>query len=181
MYIQNLSGYRLPVSFTTGAPWYVLTLWFCLGAPLLSSQWLPGSGWRVFLLRSFGSRIGRGCRIKPGVRIKFPWRLVLGQDCWLGEDVWIDNLAVVDIGNRVCISQGVYLCTGNHDFRSPDFTLRLGSITVGSDAWIAAWAVIPPGCQIDEAAVVALGAVVSGSVPAGAIVRGNPSVVVGWR
>ena len=48
-------------------------------------------------------------------------------------------------------------------------------------AWIAARAVLAPGTVIGAGAVVALGAVVSGTVPPGAIVRGNPAVVVGER
>jgi putative colanic acid biosynthesis acetyltransferase WcaF len=148
---------------------------------MLAARWWPGSAWRVGLLRAFGARIGPGCRIKPGLRVKFPWRLQLGRACWLAEDAWIDNLAPVTLGDRVCISQGAYLCTGNHDFRSPGFTLRLGPITVESDAWIAARAVLAPGTRIGAGAVVALAAVVSGNVPAGAIMRGNPAVVVGQR
>jgi acetyltransferase-like isoleucine patch superfamily enzyme len=57
----------------------------------------------------------------------------------------------------------------------------LGPITIGSDAWIAARAVLAPGTQVGSGAVVALGAVVSGSVPPGAIVRGNPAQMVGQR
>lgn len=179
--IQQLDRYRIPSDWHPGAPLPQQILWFCLGSPLLALRWLPGSAWRVLLLRFFGATIGAGCRLKPGLRVKFPWRLVVGQACWLAEDAWIDNLALVQLGDRVCLSQGAYLCTGNHDFRSPGFALRLGPITIGSDAWIAARAVLAPGSQIGEGAVVALGAVVSGSVPAGAIVRGNPAVVVHWR
>ncbi len=179
--IQQLDRYRTPLDWHPGAPLLVQILWFSLGAPLLAARWLPGSAWRVLLLRTFGARIGAGCRLKPGLRVKFPWRLVVGQACWLAEDAWLDNLAPITIGDRVCISQGAYLCTGNHDFRSPGFDLRLGPITVGSEAWIAARAVLAPGTQIGTGAVVALGAVVSGAVPAGAIMRGNPAVVVGQR
>jgi putative colanic acid biosynthesis acetyltransferase WcaF len=179
--IQQLDRYHTPPDWNPGAPLLVQILWFCLGASLLAARWLPGSGWRVTLLRTFGARIGSSCRIKPGLRVKFPWRLQVGQACWLAEDAWIDNLAIVRLGDRVCLSQGAYLCTGNHDFRSPAFSLRHGPITIGSDAWIAARAVIAPGSRIGAGSVVALGAVVRGSVPAGAIVRGNPSVVVGWR
>ena len=179
--IQQLDRYRTPPDWHPGAPLLLRTLWFCLGAPLLSAPWLPGSAWRVALLRAFGARIGSGCRLKPGLRVKFPWRLVVGHHCWLAEDAWIDNLAPVTLGDRVCLSQGTYLCTGNHDFRSPGFDLMLGPITIASDAWIAARAVLAPGTQIGGGAVVAFGAVVSGSVPPGAIVRGNPAVVVGQR
>lgn len=181
MTIQNLAAYRTPPDWNPGAPRAVLALWFCLGSPLLAARWLPGSAWRVLLLRWFGARIGPNCRIKPGLRVKFPWRLCVGAACWLAEDAWIDNLAPVTLGNRVCLSQATYLCTGNHDFRSPDFQLRLGEIFVGDDAWIAARAVLAPGTRIGAGAVVALGAVVHGAVPAGAILQGNPARVVGQR
>jgi putative colanic acid biosynthesis acetyltransferase WcaF len=178
---QNLHTYRTPPDWHPGAPVLVQTLWFVLGAPLLAARWLPGSAWRVTLLRAFGARIGVGCRLKPGVRVKFPWRLQVGHHCWLAEGAWLDNLAPITLADRVCLSQGAYLCTGNHDFRSPSFDLRLGPITVDSDAWIAAGAVLAPGTQVGAGAVVALAAVVSGTVPPGAIVRGNPAVVVGER
>lgn len=178
---QRLDLYKTPVNWHPGASGVVQTLWFCLGSPLLSLRWLPGSYWRIHLLRAFGARVGDGCRLKPGLRVKFPWRLQIGQHCWLAEGAWIDNLASVCLGDRICLSQGVYLCTGNHDFRSPSFNLRIAPITIGSDAWIAAYSVLAPGTSIGDGAVVSLGSVVSGAVPPGAIVRGNPSVLVGWR
>lgn len=135
----------------------------------------------MLLLRSFGASIGPSCRVKPGLRVKFPWRLKVGKACWLGERVWIDNLAPVELGDRVCLSQGAYLCTGNHNFRAPGFDLCSDSIHIESDVWIAANAVLAPGTVVGAGAVVALGAVVSGYVPDGAIVRGNPAVVVGKR
>lgn len=181
MILQNLAAYRTPPDWHPGAPLSLQIFWFCLGSPLLAARWLPGSVWRVGLLRMFGSRIGRGCRIKPGLRVKFPWRLVVGEACWLAEDAWLDNLAPITLGDRVCISQGAYLCTGNHNFRSPGFDLRLGSITIGSDAWIAARAVIAPGTKIGPGAVVALGAVVSGVVEPSSIMRGNPAVLSARR
>lgn len=179
--IQQLDHYRTAPDWHPGASLLVQALWFCLGAPLLASRWLPGSLWRVALLRCFGARIGVGCRLKPGLRVKFPWRLQVGRSCWLAEDAWIDNLALVTLGDRVCLSQGTYLCTGNHDFRASGFDLRLGPIVVGSDAWIAARAVLAPGTCVGPRAVIALGAVVSGKVPAGAIMRGNPAVRTGQR
>jgi putative colanic acid biosynthesis acetyltransferase WcaF len=181
MVIQNLDRYRTPADYSPGRSAVVLSLWFCLGSPLLSASWLPGSAWRVFLLRGFGAHIGSGCRLKPGLRIKFPWRFRCGDHCWLGEDVWIDNLAPVRLGDRVCLSQGAYLCTGNHDFRSPEFGLRLGPVCVGSDAWIAARAVLAPGTVVGEGAVVGLGAVTGGEIAPGVILRGNPAVAVGLR
>ncbi|MEB3353750.1 MAG: hypothetical protein VKM34_05895 [Cyanobacteriota bacterium] len=65
-------------------------------------------------------------------------RLVVGRACWLAEDAWPGNFAPITLGDRVCLSQGAVLCTGNHNFRSPGFDLRLGPISIGTGAWIAA-------------------------------------------
>jgi len=179
--LQRLDRYRLPADFSLGRPRWLLLLWFCWGSPLLANRWLPGSSWRCWLLRLFGARIGAGCRLKPGLRVKYPWRLAVGSHSWLGEAVWIDNIAPVRLGRRVCLSQGVYLCTGNHDYRSPDFALQARPISVGSEAWVAASAVLAPGCRIGRGAVVGLAAVVRGAVGPGLVVSGNPARQVGCR
>lgn len=179
--IQDLESYRLPPDWHPGAPWLLQSLWFCFGAPLLATRWLPGSPWRVQLLRLFGARVGGGTRIKPGLRVKFPWRLVVGRHCWLGEDVWIDNLAPVRLADRVCLSQGAYLCTGNHDHSRSTFDLWPAPIEIGSQAWIAAQARLAPGTRVGAGAVIGFAAVVSGEVPSGAILRGNPAAITGWR
>ena len=88
---------------------------------------------------------------------------------------------LVELRDRVCISQGVYFCTGNHDYRSPGFDLRAEKIFINSDVWIAACSVLAPGASIGTGAIVVLGSVVSGKVPPGVIVRGNPAVIVGKR
>lgn len=179
--MQLLDSYQIPSTWQPGAPKVIVAMWFCLGSPLLSVRWLPGSAWRVHLLRLFGARIGNNCRIKPGLRVKFPWRLVVGQACWLGEEAWIDNLAMVLIADRVCISQRAYLCTGNHNFRSPGFDLCPAAICIDSDVWVAACAVVSPGSHIGCGSVVGIGSVVKGSIPPGSIVSGNPAVITGTR
>lgn len=166
--------------WTPGAPRWRQALWLLLGQPLLASD-LPGTPWRKRLLRTFGARIGGGGRIKPRLRVKFPWRLVVGDHCWLGEAVWIDNLAPVSLGDRVCLSQGAYLCTGNHDFRSHGFELKVAPIRIDDDAWIAARAVLAPGTEVGAGSVVGLAAVASGLIEPGVIMTGNPAMVVGRR
>lgn len=177
---QDLADYHLPADWNPGAPRWQQALWLLLGQPLLGSQF-PGTPWRKALLRLFGARLGSGGRYKPRLRVKFPWRLEVGNHCWLGEEVWIDNLAAVTLGDRVCLSQGVYLCTGNHNFRTPGFDLRVAPIHIDDDAWIAARAVLAPGTHVGAGAVLALAAVVKGVVPPGIIMSGNPAQAVGRR
>lgn len=157
-----------------------LVLWFSLGAPLLRSG-LPGSFWRRLLLRAFGAVVGPGVVLKPHIVVKFPWRLVIGSHSWIGEYAWLDNLAWIRIGANVCISQGAYLCTGNHDYRDPAFSYRLGEITVQSQAWICAMSRIAPGVTVAEGAVLGIGAVATCSLLPFTLYSGNPAVPTGSR
>ena len=150
-------------------------LWMFLGQPFFASKWLPGSSLRVSLLRSFGAQIGRGVVIKPSVRVKYPWHLELEDDCWIGEDAWIDNLTTVHIGRNACVSQGAYLCTGNHDWPDPHFGLRTEPIRLGEGSWAGAKCILMPGTTLGSHAVAGAGAVVKGSVPDFEIYAGNPA------
>ncbi len=155
--------------------------WFFLGMPVLRCPVLPSSGLRVRLLKIFGAQVGSGVVIKPGVRVKYPWQLKVGDDCWFGEDCWIDNLAKVELSRDVCLSQGAYLCTGNHDWSDPAFGLIIGPISLGAGSWVGARAVVAPGVTLGEHAVAAAGSVVTKSIPAWQIHAGNPAVFVRQR
>jgi putative colanic acid biosynthesis acetyltransferase WcaF len=155
--------------------------WFLLGRPVLKCGILPFSGIRVRLLRMFGAQIGEGVTIRPGVRIKNPWRLIVGDNCWIGEDCWIDNIGDVTIGDDVCLSQGAYLCTGNHDWSDTSFGLIVKPIRLESGSWVGARALIGPGVSLGQCAVAAAGSVVQRSVPDFEIHSGNPASFVRRR
>ena len=159
----------------------VCTAWFFLGLPLLRCTVLPSSRLRRWILRLFGASIGAGVVIKPGVRVKYPWRLSVGDHSWIGEDAWIDSLAEVAVGRHACISQGAYLCTGNHDWSDPHFGLVVQPIRIGDGAWVGARAVICPGVEIGDCAVVTAGSVATRSIPALEVHAGNPAVLVRMR
>ena len=163
-----------------GRAYWVEVLWIIFQS-LSFSSFLPGSRWRILLLRLFGARIGSGVVIKPGVRVKFPWRLTVGDYSWIGEHVWIDNLAQVSIGAHCCISQGAYLCTGSHDWRDPVFSLITQPIQIEDGAWIAAQAIVAPGVNIGMGAVLGLGSVATSNLDAGWIYLGVPAQPVKRR
>lgn len=170
---------RYKSNFDRGRAAPIEVLWGLVG--LLFSSQCPGSAWRAATLRLFGAKIGKDCVFKPGVRIKFPWRLRCGNYSWIGECCWIDNLAQVNIGNNVCISQGVYICTGNHDWGRKSFDLRLGSVTLEDGSWIGAMSRLAPGVTVGRDAVVALGSVITESVGEANIVAPAPFVQRGVR
>ncbi len=168
------------LSFDRGRPAWVEGLWLICQALFVSSR-LVGVGHRSLLLRRFGASIGTGVYLRPGMRVKFPWRLQIGDHSWVGEDVWIDNLAPVVIGNHCCLSQGVYLCTGSHDWQASKFDLVTAPITLCDQAWLGAKSVVGPGVTVGEGAVLALGSVATGDLKPWWIYRGNPAVPVKER
>src|SRR5215472_14410353 len=166
--------------FSRGRARIVEALWLLAQWALVAS-WIPGAAHRRWLLRIFGAKIGKGVQIKPGVRVKFPWRLEVGNYSWLGENVWIDNLDKVSIGANCCISQGAYLCTGNHDWSRSTFDLIMGPIRIGEGAWIAARSTIGPGVTVGEGAVLGLGSVANRDLEPWTINLGVPAVNVRAR
>ena len=123
----------------------------------------------------------RGVIIKPHVRVKFPWRLRIGAYSWIGESVWIDNLCNVTIGDNVCISQGVYICTGSHDWSSHGFELITKSISIENNAWICANSSIAPGVNLGRGSILGFSSVATKSLDPWSINSGNPAKLIKYR
>lgn len=164
-----------------GRSFPVLILWYFCNVLFLLNPLNPSSKLKVSLLRLFGARIGKGVVIKPGVNVKYPWHLAIGDHSWIGEGVWLDCLDRMAIGSHVCISQGAYLCTGNHDWKDPHFGLVTKPIVVNDGAWIAAKAIILPGVRIGVCSILCSGSVISHDSIDYKIYSGNPAKPIGAR
>ena len=167
--------------YNPGGSFLKRTAWFFLGQPILRAAWIPSSTLRVVLLRLFGAIIGQGVVIKPSVDVKYPWHLVIQDHVWIGEHVWIDNLTTVRIESNVCVSQGAYLCTGNHDWTDPSFGLMIAPILLREGSWAGAKSILTPGSVLGVGAIAAAGSVIAGSIPDYEIHAGNPAKLVKRR
>lgn len=178
---------RVQLSSTTNGAYHpgrgflMRAAWLVMEALILLNPLMTSYGAKTKLLRLFGARVGEGLVIKPNVHIKYPWRLTVGDHVWLGERAWIDNLADVTIGSNVCISQGAYLCTGNHDRKVSNMPLVVGEVRVSDGAWVGAFSKIAPNVTIGVDAIVSLGSVLTQDAQPGRIYQGNPAVDVGPR
>jgi len=143
--------------------------------PLFRFSPRPCFGWRNFLLRLLGARIGLDVHIYNSATIYYPWQLVAGDECAIGEEAYIYNLGRVTIGARATISHRAHLCAGTHDYTKPDFPLLRPPITIGEQAWICAEAFVGPGVTVGEGGLVGAGAVVTKDVAPWIIVAGNPA------
>lgn len=153
-------------------------LWCVLGKPLFKFSPRPFFGWRRWVLRLFGAKVGKEVHTYPSTIVYFPWNLVVGDWSAIGEDALIYNLGIVTIGERVTISHRAHLCAGTHDYRKPEFPLLKPPIAIGDQAWICSQAFIGPGVTVGTGAIVGAAAVVMKDVEPWVIVAGNPALKV---
>jgi len=171
---QELNTFHLLPHFR-GRSAFVVQLWW-----LVQSTFFAGSpqflyGWRRFLLRLFGAKIGKSVLIRPSARITYPWKLNIGNYSWVGDEVELYNLGEITIEANAVISQRSYLCTGSHDTTKPTFDIYAKPITVQEQAWVASDVFIAPGITIGRGAVIGARSTVLEDMPAGMICYGYPA------
>lgn len=129
---------------------------------LLRTYYLLKGG-PVAYARYLGVTVGKGCRI------------YISQ---FGSEPFL-----ITIGNRVTITAGVKLLTHNgstwliRDEKGRRFDYK--PVVIGDDVFIGTQSIIMPGVRIGNEVIVAAGAVVTKSIPAGSIVGGNPAKIIG--
>lgn len=134
-------------------------------------------GWRAFLLKLFGAKLGKHVHIYPKVEIWAPWNLTVGNHVGIADGVRLYNIQSINIGEYAVVSQGAYLCTGSHDIDSANFQLIAKAIKVDPYAWVCAESFIGPGVHLSEGVVTAARAVVTKSIlDEWSVWAGNPAV-----
>lgn len=170
----NLSGFDSSIDLNRGKSKGVEVIWYLCKLLFFLSAFPYPSAFKIFLLRLFGAKIGKGIVIKPRVNILFPWKLTIGDDVWIGEEAFLLNFEPLVIGNNVCISQRAFLCGGNHNYNIPSMPYRNGSISLEDGCWIGANCFIGPNVTIGIDTVVSAGSVVTKSLKGNGIYKGNP-------
>lgn len=141
----------------------------------------PLHGWRRFLLRCFGAKIGANAHPYPASWVWAPWNLEMGDHACLADGVDCYSVAPVRLGRSALVSQRAFLCAATHDYNDPTFPLVAKPITVADGAWVAAEAFVGPGVTVGEGAVVGARACVTRNVEPWAVVAGNPARVIKRR
>ncbi len=174
---QDLSRFHQPASFRGRPAWFV-QLWWLVQAVFFhpSPQFL--FGWRRFLLRVFGARIGKDVHIRPSATITYPWKVSIGDYSWVGDDVVLYSLSEITIGSHSVVSQRSYLCAASHNYQRVSFDMQAGPISIGDQVWIATDVFVGPGVMVEDGCLVGARSSVFQDLPAGMICLGTPAVPV---
>jgi putative colanic acid biosynthesis acetyltransferase WcaF len=132
-------------------------------------------GWRAWLLRLFGARLGRDCHFYPQSRIWAPWELECEDTVIVADRAELYNPAPLYLASHVVLSQDSYLCGATHDYDSPAFPVLPYPMRIGRYAWVAARACVSPGVNLAEGAVLGLASVATRDLEAWSVYAGVPA------
>lgn len=171
---QNLNLYKTPKDFR-GKSKITVQLWWLVQASLfaLSPQFMYG--WRRFLLRIFGAKIGKSVIIRSSVRFTYPWKVKIGDYSWIGDDVVLYSLGEIHIGSNTVISQRSYICTGSHHYNSGNFEIFSKKTTIGNKCWLATDVYVAPSVSIADFTVIGARSSVFNDLPSNKVCVGSPA------
>lgn len=159
-------------------------------------QFLPATdnAYRIFAVirrcRSFVGRYifdvcGKNVNIEKGANFGTGSGIKIGSNSGLGIRCKVRG--PLEIGDNVMMGPDVIIFTSNHETSRTDIPMRgqggtkCEKVTISSDVWIGARAIILPGVTIGQGAIIAAGAVVSKDVPDLAVAGGVPARVLKYR
>ncbi|MBL8886894.1 MAG: hypothetical protein JNK16_09550 [Phycisphaerales bacterium] len=166
----------VPVGSTWGAKRnLVRVLWMLAGRTLFRLSMERADGFRCWLLRRFGAKIGRNVRVARSCLIDIPWTLDIGDGVQIGDRAILYALGPIRIGEGSRIGRFAHICAGSHDYTKRTFDLTRPPITIGRDCTIGPDAFVGPGLIVGDRAVIEARACLFKSADAGRVYAGNPA------
>jgi acetyltransferase-like isoleucine patch superfamily enzyme len=164
---------------------------------------------RTLILRFYGARIGRQtfmprafvtwphqlqigsrCKFEPDIAFKFDGVWSPGPSIIFDDDMFVGRGCEFNIRKHIKVGRGSMIASGckfvDHDHgitgeRIDETPGDEKGIEIGNYVWLGASVIVLKGVRIDDGAVVAAGAVVTKSIPAGEIWAGVPARKISSR
>lgn len=157
-----------------GRPSWTIILWWLVQGVLFPLSLHNLNGFRCWLLRLFGAKIGQNVVVRPTARFTYPWKITIGDHSWIGDDVVLYSIDRIIIGSHAVISQKSYLCTGSHNIADPGFSLITAPINIGNGVWVASDCFVAPGVAIGANSIVGARSSVFRHIPEQKVAWGTP-------
>jgi len=172
--MQNLKMFKIPPNFR-GKSAFTVQLWWFVQAVFFKTSPQFLYGWRRFLLKLFGAKIGKNVIIRPSATVTYPWKISIGDYSWIGDDVVLYSLGEISIGSNTVVSQKSYLCAASHDYAKVDFPIFGNKIEISDECWLATDVFIAPGVKVGKQCVIGARSNVYKDMPEGWVCYGNPA------
>jgi acetyltransferase-like isoleucine patch superfamily enzyme len=143
--------------------------------------YVPSHAVRKFFYRQAGMTVPTSTSIHWRCEFYAPERISFGEHCTIGDSCFLDGRSGLSFGHSVNLGSHVSIYTREHAVDDPNFAETGAPVAVGDHAWIASHAIVLPGINIGEGAVVAAGAVVVKDVRPFSMVGGNPARLIRQR
>ena len=122
--------------------------------------------------------VGKNVAIRPPFFCDYGYNISVGDGVFMNFNCVILDVVEVTIGDRTQIGPGVQILAAAHprDPKERAQGLEFGrSIRIGRNVWIGGGALLMPGVNVGDNALIGAGSVVTRDVPPGATVMGNPA------
>ena len=129
---------------------------------------------------------GEGLYLNGKILLAHGHNLSLGKNVHIGHDSSLNCRGGISIGDHTILSGNVTIYSYDHGFKGAcrlpyDKSVTHKPVCIGQYVWIGMNVTIAPGTVIEDGAVIGIGTVVSGHIPANAIVVSPKPRIVGYR
>jgi maltose O-acetyltransferase len=172
----------------------ILIRFLCLTVYYCFARYLPASDIRLglwarpirrLICKSLFKKAGKNINIEKGAFFGTGSKVEIGDNSGIGVNcqLW----GKVKIGKDVMMGPEVIIISANHKFERTDIPMRLQGrypeecVCIDDDVWIGTRAIIMPGVNIGQGAIIGAASVVTKDVAPNAIVGGNPAEVLKYR
>lgn len=109
-------------------------------------------------------------------------RIIIGENNYFNRNLMLDACGLIEIGNYNMFGPDVYVTDSNHTFGlgivPSEAPMVTGRVKIGNRCWIGAKVIILKDVELGDDCVVAAGAVVTKSFPAGSVIAGVPARIL---
>ena len=136
---------------------------------------------RARLIKALIPAAGRGIWIEPPFYCDYGSNITLGDEVFFNFNCVVLDVAPVRIGSGVLCGPAVQIYAATHPLSPAERRagLEFGkAVEIGDDVWIGGGVIICPGVRIGARSVIGAGSVVTGDIPEGVFVAGNPCRIV---
>lgn len=157
-----------------------------LGTLFRSLPGIEGFALRWLLYKAICRRVASFCWIYPGARLSHAYGMTIGRNFHVNAGAFLYGRGGLTIGDHVMIGPNVVVVSSQHRWDDPRVPMvflghREAPVSIGSDVWLGANAVVLPGVSVTDGTIVSAGAVVTEDTEPYAIVGGVPARPIGAR